>query len=486
MNPTETLQLVSHRGWLFAGQSSKGSRPYPTVLGSPPPEWSGAQILIKTSSVAPWMVDHTIGLSPYPFHLRVEVLKELRIATDGNGNPVNLPHGILASGLSDIGETGAKQASVRMRDDNTGLWKQSHVTTANEEAFPVSFVSRQEAGVTRVYTGLSNGQIHRGAYSSNERNLIWDTNAQFGGIGPVLGLAEANSVLYAAGGLVQVASNSPVNGGIYMRNDTNKTWQLVYRWPYPTDLYGQSNEVRLMQSLTAVPEPHGEPYQVLLATRFWPGIIERIDPKKGHQVTTELDLHDFLAKQWNDERWRKASIRLASQGFTSTTNPVTGERAHLTGLWAESPDPVIRPARGPTFLLRFLDGTYQLASGAVPGQTNDLRATRCIAQSPFLDDPGALYLGGYDILEDTNANTGWILRGAWLAWPKLFITAPNLPEWQLEWESTDTPWMLERNSSLDLLSPWQTVPGLSTRSNTNQTQSIPPQDPGSFYRLRKL
>jgi hypothetical protein len=242
-----------------------------------------------------------------------------------------------------------------------------------------------------------------------------------------------------------------------------------------------------MRGLTAVDDPMGGGYQVLLAARSWPGVIERIDPENDHSATVELDVRDFFARHWHDERVRTAAVTLGYQGFTAVTNPATGEAVHLVGVWIENPDPSAPPGHGGShFLIRHSDATYEAADTPPPDQPGvELRATRCIAPSPFANEIGSWYFGGYDASTNIVANTAWMFRGDWTAWPVLSLTRPAPPDWQLEWNLAGTNWILETRLDLELSQSWHPVPGLSTRGHTRQTQSVADQDPSAYYRLRK-
>ncbi len=484
MNNTETTALVPFNGWLFAGQGSRGALPYPTNLAALTPEWSGAQILVKTSAVAPWRVDYTAGIDPFPLHVRVEALQNVRLTTDHAGKTMGQRDFLLAS-MRDVGTPGAEAASVRVRNAS-GVWVHSHVTTATTEAYPVSFAAHKDGTVHHIFTGLSNGQIHRGVYNSALENFVWEESPEFSGGGAVTGLAEANGEIYAASGLVQPVPGGAVSGGLYRRIDANAGWQLVYRWPYPLDLSSRSPETGQMLGLTAVPEPHGEGRLVLLAARAWPGVIERIDPQNDHAVTVELDVRDFYARLWQDERVRSEALVIAYTGFTLTTNPVTGELVHLVGLRIDDPEDFTGSLGVAHFLIRHLDGTYENADVPNDLSPSQLRATRCAAVSPFPEDAGAVfYFGGYDTRDEEAHKTAWIIRGDWSGWPAISLTKPNPPDWELTWPILDTHWLLERSPLLGPLATWQTVSEQPTRAALTESLSISPGDVASYYRLRR-
>ncbi len=494
MGSTETMNLVAHKGRLFAGTGSRNNLPYPTDPANLPSTWSGAQILVKDSPTAPWRVDDALP-AIFRVHLRVEALVDITFTTFANGTALPQPVNLLIAGLSDVGATGSTLASARTRDDATGDWEESHIATTAAPANALSFGSHVDrfTDVHHIFAGLENGEIYRGACSpAAAGKLVWSPVPELSGVGQVTAFAEANGFLYAACGLAQANSTVPVTGGLFVRRDSTATWELVYQWPHPVELFAAPAEDRLMRGLTAVPEPFGAGREVLLAARSWPGVIERIDPDpaQGHTVTVELDVRDFFARLWNDDRVRQSSVTIAYNGFTAVTNPVTGERVHLVGLWIEHPESGTPPRNGSHFLMRHEDGAYEPAdlenfTPTVPSGES-LRATRCIAGSPFAEDRGGgFYFGGYDTADDESHNTGWIMRGDWFAWPALTITQPDPPDWQLAWPIAETNWVLETSAVLGPAANWLSVPGIPTRALTYETQSVSSQAPNSFFQLRK-
>lgn len=482
---TETTGIVAHKGRLFAGQGSRMNPFSPAGTN-----WTGAQILVMESSGARWRVD--TNLPPiFRGHLAVETLVEIPLTTAYNSsNAFNSPSNLLICGLSDITNVGATVASARVRDDVTGDWADSHITTTNPSAM-ISFGSHVDriTGVHHIFAGLSNGQIYRGGYDPTTNTALrWVTNAaELSGVGPITGFAEANGYLYASAGLV--ASNGGVAGGLFVRRDTNATWRLVYQWHRPVNLTNSPLEDRVMRGLTTVPDPRGGSNDVLVGGRAWSGVIERIDPADDHTVTVELDVREFFARRWNNDLVRQGVVRIAQGGFTAVTNPVTGEPVHLVGVWIEHPAASMAPHNGSHFLVRHLDGTYEAADidnftpGVPAGQT--LRATRSIVASPFAEDGGSVfYFGGYDTSTNASTNTAWIMRGDWFDWPALMISRPEPPAIQLKWPITATNWVLESTETLGSVTTWSPVAGLSTRSLYEEAQSVA-ANTNTFFRLRK-
>lgn len=493
---TETTHLVSHRGKLFAGQGSTSSPDNPVVTpGADLAHWAGAQVLRKDSAGGDWVVD-----LPLADHLRVEAMAEVQFTTRGPIPDATLPPLLLAS-FKDLTAIGGNLVSIRVRyPDDT--WHHSDVPGNLAPGEPVSFgLHRDTAGpvpVHYLFTGLSNGEVHRAFYDGTQPGrLNWNSpaplpaNPELSGGGPVRGLAEANGLLYAACGLRQDAAGDPVTGGLYVRNDAGGVWTLVYRWPGPAPLHTAAEEDRVMSGLTTVPDPRGTEYQSLLAARSWPGVIERIDPARGHLVTVELDVRDFFARRWNDDSVRSATVRLGYTPFTPVVDPVTGEAEHLVNVWIEHPAAGTPPHNGSHFLIRHRDGTYEAAdlenfAPQLPAGAG-LRATRCIAPSPFAGETGRVcYFGGHDAPGGTLArDTAWIMRGEWTAWPALRISRPDAPLFQLTWPALGGDWILESTPALGAGENWQPMPGLPTRTTTNTTLSFGSALPREFFRLRK-
>lgn len=484
MGGTEVMHLVPHAGRLFAGVGAVGDFPYPS--NSIPPTWTGAQVLVKDAPGAGWRADAVYG-----DHVRVDALAEVTFTTTGTGVAIDPPLNVLLMGLLDIGSVGSRLASVRARDDRTGEWLHSEVTTASTAASTLCFGSHVDrvTGIHHVFAGLSDGEIFRGSFNSRSAGYLdWAKPSELSDVGPVTGFVEANGFLYAACSLTQPTAGSPVAGGIYVRRDNGPNWRLVYRWPTSTPVPLAGEDQRRFAGLSVVPEPHGADRWVLIGARANPGLIERIDPGEGHAVTVELDVHEFLARTWGNEAVRRSSVAIAYTGFMPAQHPVTREAVHLIGLWVE--DPATPPSQhsGSHFLIRHFDATYELAEipylGPSTPPERGLRATRCIAASPFVEDGGrSLYFGGYDVVQDVAHDTAWILRGDWTDWPRLAIDRPELPAWQLTWPLTATNWVLETTRELGL-QPWQPVPGLPTRSLHELSQEAPAEESSAFFRLR--
>jgi len=405
---TETLELCSHNGKLFASIGYWMDEPYLEPKGDEP--WTGAQVLVKDSATAPWRVDVSFGKE----YKRTEALVEITFTTDAKGAPLTPPVRMLVAAPDYIDISREGWATAWTRDDSTGKWQKSDIAHERYQPSARSLTSYRDkvTGIHHIFAGVSRGAIYRGVYDPTAPGrLRWNDKPELEGTGRVLAFAEANGVLYAACSL----KNAPPHpGGIYRRIDgPQPKWELVYRWPFR--IIGRSTEWKNMRGLTAVPDPKGGGHQVLLAARSYGSVIERIDPAKNFAVTAELNIRDFFAKQWGLTALR-GPVLAAYNRIVPVTHPVTGEKIHLIGVAVAHPKGDTPPHNGSYFLIRRADGRYEAGEIYDPAHPvpagSSLVATRAIEVSPFPEDRGRVfYFGGYDCGFRKSHNTAWIYRG---------------------------------------------------------------------------
>ena len=99
------------------------------------------------------------------------------------------------------------------------------------------------------------------------------------------------------------------------------------------------------------------------------------------------------------------------------TDPETGEKVHLLGLWINNPSGRATDLGGSAwYLVRHADGSYGHGrifdpDHARPNPPRGLVATRTIELSPFAEDQGhVLYFGGFDCADIESHNTAWIYK----------------------------------------------------------------------------
>jgi hypothetical protein len=405
---TETMELRAHDGKLFASLGYWMDVPYGKPKGDEP--WTGAQVLVKESAAGPWRVDVSFG----PGYLRTEALSVVTLTTDANGTPLAAPVKLLVAGPSDWSVTGERWATAWTRDNKTGHWAKSNIALEPRSAGARSFASHRDkvTGIHHIFAGVSRGQIYRGVYDPvAPGRLRWHSEPELSGTGRPMCMAEADGVLYAACG---IKDESPQSGGLFRRVDgPYPKWEMVYRWP--CNLAARGDEMRIMRGLTAVPDPQGGGHEVLLATRNYGNVIERIDPAHNFAVTVELNIRDFFAESWGLASYRGPTLA-AYNRFVPATDPVSGLKIHLIGVAVIHPQRAAPPHNGSWFLVRRADSRYEAVEIHDPAHPvpagKGLDGTRAIEVSPFPEDGGRVcYFGGYDCANRDSHNTAWIFKG---------------------------------------------------------------------------
>jgi hypothetical protein len=404
---TETMEFRAHDGKLFASLGYWMDVPYGKPKSDEP--WTGAQVLVKDSANSPWRVDVSFGSN----YLRTEALTVVTVTTDATGKVLSMPVKLLIAGPSDINTADKRWATAWTRDDATGRWAKSDIALEPRSAGARSFASHRDSvtGVHHIFAGVSAGRIYRGVYDpAAPGRLRWDAEPELSGTGRPMCMAEANGALYAACG---IKDDSPQSGGLFRRVDgAHPKWELVYRWLYDSSASG--DEMRIMRGLTAIPDPQGGAHQVLLGTRNFNSVVERIDPTKNFAVTAELNIREFFATLWGVANYRGPTLS-AYNRCVPATHPVTGEKIHLIGVAVIHPQSTKPPHNG-SFLVRHSDGRYE--AGEIYDPANPVPAgkgldgTRAVEVSPFPEDQGRVfYFGGYDCASRDSHNTAWIYRG---------------------------------------------------------------------------
>jgi catechol 2,3-dioxygenase-like lactoylglutathione lyase family enzyme len=438
LNATETTALVAHGGSLFAsfGATRRSA--------AEDPAFQGYGVFRKDSAEGPWQVD--LDLGPAPF--RVSTMTSAELTTDWRGRRLAAPARIL------VASPWLTRKELLVRDDAAGAWVAAPVPVGPElrpgESFAARAFGRHVDQVTGVHALFAGANLHvaaavgefpaavyRAAYDpAAPGGLRWAAEVELTGVGRIMGFAECNGELYLAAGILD---DTPLSGGVFRRLDgPAPRWEQVYRWP-EYDLASWDDEVRIMRGLSAVPDPAGGGHEVLLGFRHYPEpVIERIDPRRGHAATVELNLAEFFGRALHGGGKYGGPIRAAYNGFVPMTDPATGQMVHLTGVQIYHPAFPTAPHNGSFYLVRHRDGTYDWGQVLDPDHpvTPDraLDATRTILASPFLEDRGrVLYFGGYDGAFVDN-RTAWIYRavlprapGATLYLPRLMVAGATHP-----------------------------------------------------------
>jgi hypothetical protein len=400
---TETMRFLCHKGRLFASTGCWMDLPYgPREEGKP--AWTGPQVLVKESAAAAWRVDVS-----FPKAVRVDAMISATFVTDGTGKKLDPPANLLVASPS------SENTSTWTRDDASGKWTENLAVEGLLGGLR-SFHTHLDAKTGRQYLfgGSTKGHIFRAECDpAAPGKLRWHKDPELSGTGRMMCMAEADGVLYAAGG---IKDETPLSGGLFRRVDGEQPrWELLWRWPHLIKEKGDETEI--LRGLTAITDPAGGGHQVLLGTCNYPGVVYRIDPRRNFAVTTELDIRAYFAKAFGVGELRGPCLS-AYNNFLPATDPDTGEKVHLLGLWINHPDGrATENGASAWYLVRHADGTY--AHGCVfdskhpkPNAPRGLLATRTIEVSPFPEDKGrVLYFGGFDCAHIESRDTAWIYKG---------------------------------------------------------------------------
>jgi len=403
MSGTETMRLQQYQGKLFATTEIWTDKPYFQPKGEQP--WTGSQILVKESAHAPWRVEKT-----FPRVIRLAAMAAPTFVTDGTGRGIDPPATLLIASPA-----APTNVATWTRDDADGNWVASPAPGAASGGFR-SFCTHVDA-VTKVqylFGGGTTGSILIAVYDAAAPGHIrWLETPELTGTGRVMCMTEADGVLYAACG---IKTEEPLSGGLFRRVDGDKPrWELLWRWPHKITARG--DETVILRGLIAADDPNGGKRQVLLGTCDYPGVVYRIDPNQNYAVTTELDIHAYFAKVFGVPTLRGPCLS-AYNNFLPATDPDTGEKVFLFGVWVNSPGGRNSDLGSSAYyLIRHADGRYSHGQVFDPNHTRPnpprgLVATRTIELSSFPEDKGrVLYFGGYDPASIDSHDTAWIYKG---------------------------------------------------------------------------
>jgi hypothetical protein len=397
---TEIMTLQTHQGKLFAGNGFWHEDPDQGSSGNP-------QIWVKHASGLPWQVEHT-----FPRPGRVGSMKSLTLTTDRWGSPLSSPVTLFLASPQMVMDG---RTRVYVRHDATGTWMETIIDHPPVEDALQAYARTmtchldEQTGIHHVFAGTAASGLFRGAYDPQAPGwLVWEGLPELTGSGRMVAMAEANGELYLSVG----SNGNPQDrdGGLFRRVDgPNPTWEFLWEWPV---IEGKGPGLR---GLTAVPDPEGQPHEVLLGSLEGPGVMVKIDPERSHEVSVELDF-----KQWFIEQWGSlgGSATLAAYNeMTAAEDPRTLAPVHLIGLFINHPNSPGSPYNGSYFLIRNASGAYAWAAiGDAHHPLADgmsLRGTRSLVVSPFAKERGrVLYAGGFDAAGGPWQNSAWIFRGS--------------------------------------------------------------------------
>eukprot|EP00439_Symbiodinium_sp_Y106_P055665 s2228_g7.t1 len=430
LSATETMHIVAHKGELFA---SFGKWMSPDFQKRPCKNFVGR----LSSSDGQWEVDMRCqGSSEHA--VRFACLKSITWTRDCRGHELTPA----VEQLTLCYSLGAHGNIIMFRDDNDQnapgtqyKWSETNYTgkitdpTASDSARAVIVHRDAVTGVDRIFAlhgmrGALSG--HYDADSKTPGHVVWDKDPEKVDLSAVKGGAtklefrplafvRANGKLYMSAASV-----------ILQRVDGhNPVWKVV------TDIAkfrsdGKFHEaVGGIRGLTAVPCPSNPKQDSILCcwnpnsqSHSW---ILRMDPSDDGNLKPPVeessirklakaylgteDLHysigaynDMLPTTFGTQRCHLIGFQICLGGSAKGAGPDPGQKNY----WA-----------GGGFAVRVAHNDYYVLEVGGRGSKSHrpLTAVRCYANSPFKDEAGTVYFGGYDCNSSPSNNTAWIYKG---------------------------------------------------------------------------
>ena len=415
LNGIELMRFTSFKGKLYAATSVFKDSFYI----APYPQFNGCQVLRKDSSTAPWRVDKSFGTR----YLRTDALEKIVFTHDSSGNLLSQSVEMLVAGIWDIGVGNPKQRniSVAIRDDNTGNWNISDITSvpSNDNGFAsvrsMAIHKDYVTGAQYLVIGAANGGIFKGVYDPNVVGKIrWvggnEVNTQFG---RPQSMTVCKDTLYASfdyGGLTVTGQT----GGLFKRIDgTTPSWQQVYTFynpSYPT--YNQT-----LRGITTVPSlTHSGQFDMVGAIESIPiPVVIRFQPYLNYQAVNEVNYITYFTNVFGSMPQFDNNLAAAAlnklEPFVNTFN---GENGYFITTNLRHPQNPAVGFNGAYFMYRKSNGNYdwgyiQPDSSLAAGK--ELRGIRTMERSPFADEQNVYYFGGFPAGTLNVKNTAWIYKG---------------------------------------------------------------------------
>jgi hypothetical protein len=416
MGGTEIRNLVAFGGKLFAANGYWKDTPDPlTARGGP-------QVLVLDAPGKPWRVDHEFDervMNGRPRHIAISALSAVTFHTDAHGAALAEPVSRLLASTWDV----TARRMVFSRDPKTGEWSSAFIAQGVPaprflpQIRSFGFHRDRVTGADIVFAGDTDG-IFSGTFDPRVPGQIsWNTMPEFATNG--LGLQDypgmsrglrISSFAEAAGRLF-----AAVGQQVWVRQDgAAPQWRHLY-----TNPARHLSETGL-RGLTAVSEPDKSEF-LLAAVEGNNSRIVRIDPATGAE-TTDLDLGAFLDASWGTH---VTYVIGAYNDMARVAHSPAGDDL-LIGLEAYIPAKSPRPPGhtvldlnhgvegGAWFLIRHPGGHYELhqITANFPRMGENLVSARTFAASPFPQEKGTFYVGGYDCNEVAAHDTAWIARFA--------------------------------------------------------------------------
>ncbi len=389
----EIMQIVSHKGKLFAGNSYW--QEFDTINNP-----RSCEIIRKDNSISSWQVDKDFTTA----NLRVGAMKSFIFNTNFSGASIT-PDTLLIT----IPNDNDGQVNCWVRNDNTNTWNVNTLANVqtNVNCRALGFHKDATNNICYVFAGLMDYGIFRGSYNASLPTKIqWTLTPEF--VTPtnerVMGFTVCNNEIYAA------TSDGGI-GHIYKRTDASASWSLV-----KTTTDGpQAEDIR---GLSAIPNPNGAG-EVLWYS--WNKKASRIDPFNNYAETVEYAYTDSLTSQLGIQV--QYIIAAYNDNFPVFNPTNANEDIRIIGIELKYNATALLSNPKPNWNGWGIDGQYyerhQKGSNIYyvrkfivnnsPLVTDTLVATRTICVSPFASDNGkVLYAGGMDCNSIPMSRQAWI------------------------------------------------------------------------------
>lgn len=406
MTGTEIVKIAAHKGKLYAGTS---------MWMESDPSLGGCQVLVKDTPAAEWKVDHEFGKKS----TRITSLVSFVFSTDYTGKKIK-PTRILMAGPNL--KKGGK-FHIFTRKDKTGDWASILLgkVKGTTQIRGIGFYRDKITGIDMAFAGVSGTKnakalslgLLTGSYKKGAKGkLIWTKKPEM--ILPrgqrFMEFTECNGVLYASS-----------TKNIFVRTDgPNPTWKSVF-------FDKKQNSGAGIRGLATVPRLDGKGEEILFLSFEK---IFRLDPLNQFDVSLDLDIPEFLTKQWN------MPVIGALAGYNKIVDYIwpDGEKSWLLGFQSDYLPSFIENSRPKNLQIKVRDDgrrriKYFAAEGrflirrvrkgnpvyeikTITDSTKPiLGAARTIVRSPFPGEKqSVLYVGGQDGNGIPAHDSGWIFR----------------------------------------------------------------------------
>ena len=417
---SEIMHLVPHKGRLYAFNGYWKDRNFGK---------RSAQVLRLDSSDGRWQVDLDTSREGLGYkggnirHMKGNILKSVTFNTDRNGKPVAVNLLVAASWAWDCNAKRDHCISVFVRNDKNGKWSHSilfegpaQMPVPDDKPRRVRRVPRDIevyhdpiTKVDRIFLLGGGTGIFAGAYDASSKTIEWGRDPEYPKGGELLstrplGIAEANGNLYFSAG-----------GSLFERvNGRKPDWKPAF------EMKGRINpELGGFRGLTRIANPIGPGDSLIyvwIPLGRTPGNIKRLDGP-GMIEAHETDLRQHSNALLKGENVRVKDVLGGYNRFLPLKDPRTGQTVYLVGFQQriQSSDPSLMHGeyyKGATYCVRWNEKKYtsHFINGKWSAGKPVLVAPRTYAQSPFPEEKGAVYFGGYDSNFFEATDRAWIFK----------------------------------------------------------------------------